>query len=1039
MTHDPIRTFAWLACLALATPAAAQSLVSDIKPGLIQESGLLTSGKIFATSGGLFFDAIHASPTGLGRQLFVWDGLAAQPTLIWESSQYSSPLLRGLVELPNGLVLFGAEDSYGSELHVSDGTAAGTSLLVELRPGAASGFYRFLGAFGNRVFFTGDDGVHGQELWITDGTVAGTVRLTDIAPGAASSLLDEGVVFQGRFFFPANDNYLGGGELWVSDGTPSGTSQFVDLDPAQGDRVESLTVLGPNLLFSAYRFGQGQELFRSDGTPAGTDIVVDLYGGGFSALPEELTVIGSSCYFAAKKGPWGRELWKTDGSAITLVKDIQPGSSDSDPEDFVVVGSEVMFSADDGVHGRELWRTDGTTAGTALVADITVGSAGTVFDYFDIGNIGVALGSSLVFPAAVANGTGQQEPWVSDGTAAGTTLLRDIYPGSFGSGPGSLVAYQGAVYFRARDAVVGRELWVTDGTSAGTTLALDLAGPRPASSQIRELTALGDKVVFSAEDGVNGVEPWVSDGSSAGTSLLLDLSVGGDSTPREFTELNGRLYFTAEGSLGRELYTTDGTSAGTSLVKDIYAGAFGSGAQWLTVWNGEIYFAAQAVASPRGLWKTDGTAAGTVLIAPMTILGSGGPPIMALANRLLILANRDLYTSDGTTAGTMLVDAIDPVTVWNRNASLVVGDFGYFFGERNGEWELFRSDGTAAGIEHVYRFDDTIFRNNPSSYELLAFDGQLLIQAKHSMSGGGYGRELFLSDGTTAGTTLLKDIIPGPTTGSAAFGYGGEGDPQSLTVASDRVMFSAKEDATGRELWITDGTTAGTVPVVDLAPGTAPSVVSAIYQAGVGRRVIFSASDATSGRELWVSDGSASGTQRLTDLWPGAGSGLRVTNLAIAGDQVFFVGNDGTTGEELFVLPLSLVEATGVEFFGSGCAGSNGVPAINYAGVPAIGNSAFAVEVSNAVAGLPVLLVAADSRTDTPFPGGCTLYPTAPVIAVSSNADGSGDGSIAVPVPTSVALIGAELFLQWLTVDPAGPFLNLAATSRGMRIQIGRS
>ena len=40
-------------------------------------------------------------------------------------------------------------------------------------------------------------------------------------------------------------------------------------------------------------------------------------------------------------------------------------------------GSEVFFVASDGVHGTELWRTDGTAAGTAMVADITPGQAGS--------------------------------------------------------------------------------------------------------------------------------------------------------------------------------------------------------------------------------------------------------------------------------------------------------------------------------------------------------------------------------------------------------------------------------------------------------------------------------------------------------------------------------------------------------------------------------------------------------------------------------------------------------------------------------------
>jgi ELWxxDGT repeat protein len=37
------------------------------------------------------------------------------------------------------------------------------------------------------------------------------------------------------------------------------------------------------------------------------------------------------------------------------------------------VGGKLFFTAGDGVHGRELWTSDGTEAGTVLVKDIKPG------------------------------------------------------------------------------------------------------------------------------------------------------------------------------------------------------------------------------------------------------------------------------------------------------------------------------------------------------------------------------------------------------------------------------------------------------------------------------------------------------------------------------------------------------------------------------------------------------------------------------------------------------------------------------------------
>ena len=42
--------------------------------------------------------------------------------------------------------------------------------------------------------------------------------------------------------------------------------------------------------------------------------------------------------------------------------------------DLTDVGGTLFFTADDGIHGRELWKSDGTEAGTVLVKDIDPGA-----------------------------------------------------------------------------------------------------------------------------------------------------------------------------------------------------------------------------------------------------------------------------------------------------------------------------------------------------------------------------------------------------------------------------------------------------------------------------------------------------------------------------------------------------------------------------------------------------------------------------------------------------------------------------------------
>ena len=79
------------------------------------------------------------------------------------------------------------------------------------------------------------------------------------------------------------------------------------------------------------------------------------------------------------------------------------------------------------------------------------------------------MGGTLFF--AADDGANGSELWKSDGTAAGTVLVKDITPGSRrGSCPSDLTNVNGTLFFAANDGTSGRELWKSDGTAAGTVL-----------------------------------------------------------------------------------------------------------------------------------------------------------------------------------------------------------------------------------------------------------------------------------------------------------------------------------------------------------------------------------------------------------------------------------------------------------------------------------------------------------------------------------------------------------------------------------------
>jgi ELWxxDGT repeat protein len=430
-----------------------------------------------------------------------------------------------------------------------------------------------LTAVGNTLFFSADDGDLGRELWKSDGTAAGTVRVTDIRSGRYDSNPESLTAVGNTLFFTALDNNFDR-ELWKSDGTVAGTVRVADIFPgSEWPSISSLTVVGNTLFFSANDGKFGHELWKSDGTPSGTVRVADIKTGKghplpqwYSSEPTYLATVGNILFFTADDGDFGRELWKSDGTAAGTVRvaDIFPGRNSPEPKNLTAVGNTLFFTAADGNSGRELWKSDGTPSGTVRVADISPGKGDSFPESL------TTVGNTLFFTAD--DGISGRELWKSDGTPSGTVRLADILSGILGSSPKYLTKVGNTLFFSARDAFLGRELWKSDGTVAGTVRVADIF-PGRNSSEPENLTAVGNTLFFSASDGKLGRELWKSDGTPSGTvRVAVSSSQHRFGGPRYLTKVGNTLFFSATEDTGysRELWALDvNTDRTAPLLKTI--------------------------------------------------------------------------------------------------------------------------------------------------------------------------------------------------------------------------------------------------------------------------------------------------------------------------------------------------------------------------------------------------------------------------------------------------------------------------------------
>jgi len=542
------------------------------------------------------------------------------------------------------------------------------------------------------------------------------------------------------------------------------------------------------------------------------------------------------------------------------------------------------------------------------------------------------------------------ELWITDGTAAGTRLVRDIHPGPQSSNISRMTLVAGIALFIADDGANGEELWRSDGTTAGTTLVANIgAGPTPYHPQQLDeydpFPTVGAAVYFRAVDAA-GEELWRSDGTATGTYRVSDIAAGvAGSQIRHFRVAGSRLFFLATDSAGEELWSSDGTTAGTIRVADIGTASTGGEITEMTVVADRLFFVATNLANGREIWRTTAAGAGAEVVDVNTLAEAtdatrtrssepGG--LFPLGDSVGFAARRmtgtpavpvteyGLFRLGPTGAPQLLMTRPNGMPPQNV---IVAGNNALF---RFDFLDLYVTNGTPAGtmqlgISNLYvEFDATVLQQGGVAY----------FFAQQNPGTGNMGYDLWRTDGTVAGTRLFANIdtsypqqdmvwlngrlyfthayyvypnsfheiwtSDGTTAGTVAVtGSSGLGGVGGLLVSAGRLFFTASDTDYSGDAWVTDGTASGTRKIRDLRAFNVTRDSGPEMRGALGSTVFFVADDGLHGSELWASDGTSAGTRLVRDITPGL-DGTGASHMFAMTGFALFTANDGVHGWELW-------------------------------------------------------------------------------------------------------------------------------------------
>jgi len=674
------------------------------------------------------------------------------------SEEITSPTIgfpyNGEINSVNGKLILGGANTYsiGSHATAFDPNTGDFTVLVTTNTSGPSNPQYFFQNNGF-LYFTSYDGTT-FHLWRTNGTPEGTIQLsTDtFFNGARYTSLGTSNLVLAKSSGSSYDR------LYVTDGSVENTTLVkdfsVDVDPGRfSTHYENNYVVDQTSIVFVILRGSSREVWYSDGTIENTEMLFSLDNS--VAFVDQLAVFDGGLYYNkywSENGVTHSSLNKYDfdSEQSTEIK----GFEGARVGEMHATDSYLLFTDE-----INMWATDGTTEGTLLLHDDLV-PFGRVNEFLNMAD------GSVIFRGYSSENGG--ELWVSNGTAQGTTLIQDVFPGTTSAIPQSQdfpvqLFQDGILYLLLDSPDIGLEFWQSDGTIGGTHAVSDvnniLAEPSLISS------AYNDHYLFAEIQGVSESDGYLLEENSAAFQKVPEdehgMSVG------RILSLGNDIFF-SNNTNPKEIYKID--EAGSLETISFLESNQVDNVSDLYHVGGKLIFTGSVPTTPPFVeyltFLSDGSPQNTYSIGSFYMGGAFFPETFGMLNENeMLLAGGDFFSANingvelrkgGIVSGetSLLKDIIPGAGNSNpNNFHKFEGVLFFFTADENDEYHskyLWKSDGTQDGTELVYDFGDS------DGLKILSSGQNLIILASETY--GSSDMSIYMSDGSSEGTQLLHSI-----------------------------------------------------------------------------------------------------------------------------------------------------------------------------------------------------------------------------------------------------------------------------------------